>query len=300
MRLLKASSSLQLTRPFRTIFTPKAFGLHTKVFSPGSITEALRKQPGSLSSLNHIVIGQARQVVEDEHIYHLPDPWDLSHVLQLLEAIPSVSRITVDMNHVKYYQATVQTNKRYRDDDFVDDNNDDYVGTILEKAGFDDFEATDLCHWTSEKWPKFIVQYFPAQHWLQRTRFHIGDPKGWDSFIRRHKDNPEFQSFAFTADFHSKYLGSSYQGHTAYVDFGPWGAGEDECGWYSLSEYFAQDMERNTPFLERHPGRWRFDLYDQLNKRGRVPSHLDLKDLEFSESMNSIDGGNPRKTNCPT
>lgn len=302
MRLRHAPTSFQLFRPFRTIFTPKACRLHTKVYSPGSITETLRKQPESLSSLNHIVIGQARQLVEGEHIYHVPDPWNLAHVLQSLESIPSVSRITVDINHVKYHKAVAKTMKSCRRTNFV--------GEILEEAEIYDFEATDLCHWTSEKWPKVNVQHFPTQYWLQEIRAHIGDPKPWGGFIHRHlnqirthkwgpdrwerfilwhRRNPGFQSFAYTADFSSRDVRKRGNGGEN-VDLGPWRAGEYLFDLCFLSNHFAQAMDLNIAFYETHSvGYWRYDLYDRLRDRNKwLTNSIDLKGLNSLNSLRRV------------
>ncbi len=86
--------------------------------------------------------------------------WDISHVLQSLGTIPSVSRIAIDIGHVKYHKVTAETEKQRVE-------HEDAIGVPLHEAEFEGFEATDLCHWTSEKWPKFMVQYSSGQYLLQ-------------------------------------------------------------------------------------------------------------------------------------
>ncbi|KAI4190184.1 MAG: hypothetical protein LQ346_004969 [Caloplaca aetnensis] len=243
-----------------------ARGLHCQSYTPSSITQALRNS-ASLRDAYCVKIGPADY--RNEHpisgdddktvIYHIPDRWNPSSVLRELEAVPNIQQIIVDLDHILYHAATSETIK--------EGMNGPCPEQVLDMMGFNEFEATGLCRWTSDAWPKFIIEHFPARAWLNQVMPFTDTTTDWAAFLQSQVGNPEFQAFHYTADFYSKDLRYLESGGE-YVDLGPYGAGSYICGFASLGIEFYNAMMHNTATFSRCPGVSSVGLYRQFMDRG--------------------------------
>lgn len=243
-----------------------ARGLYSQSHTPSSITQALRN-PASLQDVSRIKIGPADY--RNEHptsgnddetvIYHIADPWNPSSVLRELEAVPTIQQIIVDLDHILYHSATTETSK--------EGVNGPSLEEVLDLMGFNEFEATGLCRWTSDAWPKFIIEHFPVRAWLDQVMPFTDTRTDWAAFLQSYVGDPEFQAFHYTADFYSKDLRYLESGGE-YVDLGPYGAGSYICGFASLSIEFCSAMMHSAATFKRCPGFSSVGLYRQFMDRG--------------------------------
>ncbi|KAL8917574.1 MAG: hypothetical protein Q9208_007857 [Pyrenodesmia sp. 3 TL-2023] len=243
-----------------------AHGLHSQIYTPSSITQALR-DPALLHDAYCIKIGPAdyRNELptsgnEDKTaIYHIPDPWDPSSVLRELETVPNIQQIIVDLDHILYHSATTETSK--------EGLNGPCPEVVLDRMGFGEFEATELCRWTSRAWPKFIVEHFPVRGWLDQVMPFTDTTTDWAAFLQSHTGDPEFQAFHYTADFYSRDLRYLESGGD-YVDLGPYGAGSYICGLPGLSIEFCSAMMHSAAIFKRFPGFSSVGLYRRFMDEG--------------------------------
>ncbi|KAL8895478.1 MAG: hypothetical protein Q9207_008158 [Kuettlingeria erythrocarpa] len=241
-----------------------ARGLHCQSHTPSSITQALRN-PASLRDAYCIKIGPAD--CRNEHpssgdrdktvIYHIPDRWNPSSVLRELETVPNIQQIIVDLDHILYHAAGSETIKEGMDGPWPEQ--------VLDMLGFNEFEATGLCRWTSDAWPKFIIEHFPTRAWLDRVMPFTDPTTDWAAFLQSHVGDPEFQAFHYTAEFYRQDL--RYESGGEHVDLGPYGAGSYIGGFSCLGDEFYHAMMHNTATFKRCPGFSSVGLYQHFMDR---------------------------------
>lgn len=246
--------------------------LLTRSYSPSAITAAVQ-QPSTLQGLQHINIEQPGYYTDSNNVIHArADPWEPSRVLSILQCLPDVRSITVDMNQIMFRSATTGSETRYHCETGKPEN-------IPQRLGFA-VQCTGLCLWTVDEYSKVTIQHSTIRNLLLESKNHINDKQHWKSMIARRDSDPQYKAFDYTADFHSQDICDPDDEYTGpAVDLGLYGAGNYVCGSLSeLSMDFASDFLANSAFFSRHPQVWKPDLYQRLReKHGAVSSNLRLE-----------------------
>lgn len=141
--------------------------LHTRSYSPSTITAAVQ-QSSSIQGLQHINIQQPEYYTDSSDVVHArADPWEPSHVLPILQSLPDVRSVTLDMNQIMFHLAMTGSETRYH----CETGNPEHV---LQRRGLS-AQCIGLCSWSVDEYSKVMIQHSTIRNLLLEIKKYINN-----------------------------------------------------------------------------------------------------------------------------